>query len=111
MNLKDQLMAAAQQHQGTELGTLLQEAATELDRLREHADVAAKNCNQAISRMTTLAMSRQELSSEMSTLLVLHLERDPIGVYQKLDVLAARYVRSVSAKSLQAMAATAGKVH
>lgn len=111
MDLKDRLIAAARAHQDTELGTLLQAAAQDREQLYDIAECCNKAAKQALDQMEALSLCLHELGNELTTLLVLHIEGDPVRVCQRLDVLAARYVRSAGSQSLQAMAAAAGKVH
>lgn len=99
--LETALQRAYEQHQATQ-GELLNEQ---------------QLLQTALLRLNGVSLALHDMTEALTGLLVLHIERKPVEVYERLNVLAKRYVRSVSAQdscgsaSLDVVAHAARKVH
>jgi hypothetical protein len=93
--LEQALQLAYAQHQATQ-----QELATERERMQK-----------MMLRTLGLGTTLHEMTEALSSLLLLHLQRKPIEVYELLSTLSARYVHSTDAQNLAALSQAAGQVH
>lgn len=62
-------------------------------------------------RLHGVSTALHEMTEALTGLLVLHIQNQPIQVYDRLNTLAARYVRSADGGTLAALAQAAGRVH
>ena len=94
-----------------ELEQALQLAYAQHQTAQQELQAEQRRMQALLLRLHGVSTALHEMTDALTGLLVLHLESKPVQVYDRLNVLAARYVRSVDAQTLAALAAAAGQVH